>query len=325
MSHIDISCSEFSGPYAAINGQYTQSVDVLSLVRGIVTVGVQKESDLTAYGVRSIQKHLGLSLLAASVVDFTPDGCVVNDLFRSLDGSEKSSVSYWLGMAFAKLVAEFQLGIAWLGHADAYLRTGAARLVAGSKARGDLIGRDLLGYWHVAEAKGRSSSVETQLMANAKRQAANIGIIYGRPPRSTFVCITRLFDSPVRMLIEDPPPQNKKSQSIEIQLPDFFRQYYAPIISFLKENAGTTVGRSGRRFRMAPLVSMPSQSRELYIGLPVEIFEHPEEAAELLARTSDDLQDGGSPAELRLESHGSRQVSLGLDGILVEGRFAVGQ
>jgi hypothetical protein len=101
----------------------------------------------------------------------------MRDRFWQLDGSEKQGVAYRLGMAGAKLFAEQKLAVPGLEHADSLLREGVLALAQGGK-RGDLVGWDVEGDWHVFEAKGRSSvSGIDAVLTESKGQAANIRLV----------------------------------------------------------------------------------------------------------------------------------------------------
>jgi hypothetical protein len=86
--------------------------------------------------------------------------------FESLDGSEKGAISFFLGQAVAKHVAEKLFGCIVFAHMDAALRA-VGLPVEGT--RPDFVGLRADGSTVMVEAKGRSSSSAT-VLENAKAQ-----------------------------------------------------------------------------------------------------------------------------------------------------------
>jgi hypothetical protein len=80
-----------------------------------------------------------------------------SDAFKDLDPLEKAAVTYFLGLAVAKLLAARLLSVPWLVHLDRVVHTLGIRL--SGRSRPDLIGYGHSRGWIVVEAKGRSSKL----------------------------------------------------------------------------------------------------------------------------------------------------------------------
>lgn len=95
---------------------------------------------------------------------------VKSTAYNRLDRSEKSAVSYFLGMTQAKITCEMLLGVPHLVHLDAIL---AVRGKTTNESRPDFIGFDLasLTYTIAVEAKGRTHGRTDAVTSKAKEQA----------------------------------------------------------------------------------------------------------------------------------------------------------
>jgi hypothetical protein len=74
--------------------------------------------------------------------------------YDGLDPSEKSAVSYFVGLTVAKLLAHRLLDVPWLMHLDVYRRDLQPVLHGGGKP--DLVGQNGAGQWVAIESKGRT-------------------------------------------------------------------------------------------------------------------------------------------------------------------------
>jgi len=129
--------------------------------------------------------------------------------FFGMNASEKQGPAFRIGMACAKLFAEHRLRVPVLEHADALIESGALALAVGGK-RGDLVGCDIRGDWHVMEAKARSSgAADIGTVRHAKEQARNIRLVdrasqQQEPPATASAAVTTLADTPITIHVRDP-------------------------------------------------------------------------------------------------------------------------
>ena len=300
---IEIDATGYSGNYKHLNGTSSEKVSRLDLLRAAMTVGAYGP-----YGVyrswRSLFMALTKGFYSTLWLDTINGEWTLYHSFSDQDGSEKSHTSYWLGMAFAKLVAERKLGIPWLMYVDRLHKIGILQLKAGTKERGDMVGLDQQADWHVIEAKGRSNSVESGLVAKAKRQASMVTSINGQPPVTTSACIARLFKTPISILLDDPQP-GEEFEKAEWVIPtgDFFKAYYAPFINLLKTETSSEIEIGDLKYIVTAREIMGQHIR---VGLLNEIYDSPTRAAEITTKLSDKLP--------LLDTEDS---SFGLDGIFL--------
>lgn len=280
MARVDIHCQGFSGARAALNGTVqTMDVSVGRFLAASITLGFQRFRDLIDAGPRLWMHRLGQGLSGVSYLTEEHRRLFVTADHVALDGSEKGAMSYWQGMVFAKLAAAHVLGVRWLAHADAMERAGTLRRRGDAKGRADMAGRDDAGNWHVIEAKGYSSHPGLAALQAAKDQASVVEAINQQPPETTCACITRLWQSPINILLDDPAP----SQGEKWAIPDdeFWEHYYGGLRDYIKANGKKQQLPSGHAFVFAslspPLGILPAVARDgrwkrAEIGLPADLL-----------------------------------------------------
>jgi hypothetical protein len=143
------------------------------LCRAAITVGRRSWADVLKFGTYSLLEALWrVAIVRANLVE-TYDGKIrQSSAFSALDPSEKCGVSYFLGLALTKLVAEKLFRVPWLLHLDTYRQELASNLAFPRKP--DFVGMDAWDRWIVAESKGRSRGVANNLLAAAKRQVRSL-------------------------------------------------------------------------------------------------------------------------------------------------------
>lgn len=119
------------------------------------------------------------ALAMASVEEYSiSDRWTKTDAYYRLDPSEKSAVSYFLGMTQAKITSEMLLGVPHLVHLDAIL---ALLGSSTDQSRPDFVGVDLatMTYTIALEAKGRTHGRPARVVRKAKEQAKLLPSIVG--------------------------------------------------------------------------------------------------------------------------------------------------
>lgn len=282
------------------------------IVWAALTVGKPDTSYLHRYGHYSFFERLYRAALLFSNLKQTR----ANTLWRSevydkgLDPSEKSAVSYFLGLTFTKLFAEKLLHTPWLMHLDLYSQRNPKSLRTISKSRPDLIGLNNRNEWVVAEAKGRTGRLPDKLLQKAKHQTRMLRKISGQFP-SLRVATAVYFQSRPRALSvswEDPEQFEPNSIDLDIALPLFFEQYYLPFFTAFNSQLFPT---QEQRINQQNFRTIIFDQADLKIGLHELLFEgytYASEYSRLFAELS--LSTGG------LEINDS--LYIGGDGIFVE-------
>jgi hypothetical protein len=229
--------------------------------------------------------------------------------YDRLDPSEKSAVSYFLGLTQAKITCELLLGVPHLVHLDPVSRA----------------------YGIAVEAKGRTNGRTADVTAEAKKQAGLLPPVPG-VPSGVGVASVSSFDTRGRWqaYLED-PPRSRDSQGTQGVGP-LLVAYYRPLVSALQD-AGIDREASDRATVVARLPGM-----DMSLGLPADVVSimsqvqatgpvptdrlH-EAAAELTeAITGDTTLPGMADAVGLADRDGQEEQSpsycTGLDGVSVE-------
>lgn len=200
-------------------------------------------------------------------------GLLKTAAYDDLDPTEKSGVSYLLGMTSLKLFAAHVLGVPWLMHLDRYRLVHSVDIP--SKSRPDVIGpRDPLAMtdWLVAEAKGRTNELraeDAQTMRDQKGQVLRIG---SQTPWLRIGCACHFTFGPMEVIVvdpeEDPAPQAAIALLAEMSSRQFATAYYGPIVAMLAEEptAAPSALEVDARARYVP-------EADLWIGLTNEVFD----------------------------------------------------
>ena len=216
-----------------------------------------------------------------------PSGAIVRaDTYLGADPSEKSNISYSLGMTLAKLYSEVALATPRLLHYAIYAG-GYAIATAAGESRPDLIGLTATGDWVVFEAKGRSNGLETGVLEAAKLQSLQILTIDGLAPVCRAGLVEYFSPSGLRFAVEDPTGHG--SRKVNLTRQQFEAKYDGSLrrpIQMRTPNARHRIG--GRE----------------YLGA-----QYPE-ADLFLSIATDEKLDGGRIL--------SNTAYLGSDGLLIE-------
>lgn len=265
------------------------------LVYSAITVGRASLAHLTRFGRYShFEMAYRANLLFANLKSATTGHLEKTEVYEGLDPSEKSAVSYWLGLMAAKLFAARFLETDFLCHLDVYRNFPDPRykieptFFAGGK-KPDLVGLMRTGGWIAIEAKGRTNNFRSYVIASAKtEQLANLLAINSIPPRLKVAVHSFFTGGELRVHLEDPDYINEAAQNLK--LPDkavFLRHWYEPFLKLVDQQHQTR--REGDdQFRIAELVEL-----DMKIGIDSVLYRyltdtgHPETILDLIATKQD--------------------------------------
>lgn len=228
------------------------NISPLDLAKGAATVGV---SPLSAGPPRTFAELLWrINIVRANLaVDAATSRWVRSPSYNRLDPSEKSAVSYFLGLTQARVMCEQLLGVDYLVHLDTLL------LPAGQprrRVRPDLVGYSISQMRSVAvEAKGRTNGHTARLVRGAKNQARNLPQVNlpNSPGRGAYLPIASVswFDSDGswHSRLEDPP--GVEGSKIPWQV--VATQFYRPLATALKDAQELRIARTDDNGVSVPL------------------------------------------------------------------------
>jgi hypothetical protein len=234
-----------------------------------VTVGKWRD-DVSSSGVYSMHEAVHrLSLLWAYLVERGTGRLGRSPAYDELDPTEKSGVSYSLGMTCAKLLSWRVLGVPWVMHLDRYRRVHTVTLRPG-RGRPDLIGpKDVqrLTNWLVVEAKGRTNHLFATDEARMATQKNRVLSIRGQRPWIYMGSAAHFSDNELTVLLVDPEGGERAHVDVvpELTPADFLEAYYGPIRDALATAplVDLSIGESRTRYL---------EEVDITIALPIEVF-----------------------------------------------------
>ena len=282
------------------------TVTWMEVIHAAITVGRRGWYDVWQHGSYSVFEMLYRASMIFANLGESPAGCIRKTVANEwLDPSEKSAISYFMGLTFAKLMATRLLDVHWVMHLDVYAQHLQPTLTpAGRRRRPDLVGLDTSGRWCVLEAKGRADRVTDRMIENAKAQTRALRTIRGVDPHLRVASISHFVNKALCVHFEDPKDVDEDAFDLDISETQFTRDYYRPFIHLMDQTRTEAITLQGHKIRV---VGLPGA--DLRIGLNEEIREHmlaDKKERHLLHRETANWLDE------------SRGILLGGDGILVE-------
>lgn len=276
------------------------------IVHATITVGRASRFFIFNYGVYSyfdiIYRTAMIFANLRSFADFAP--LLKTDVYKNLDPSEKSAISYFLGLTFAKLSCSDFLSVQWLMHLDVYNGLYPYDLWKGKK-RPDLFGLNQKREWIVFESKGRTGKFDKKAFEDAKKQTRNIKKIDNTYPAVRAAAEVFFQGDRLGFRIEDPPEFDNDAPDLEISENQIFKDYYEPFISLLRAKTPDVESINGIEFSFINIEEV-----DIRVGIATEIIRTYKES------TFDRLYSfWGRLSEI---TNIPPNYKIGLDGIVVQ-------
>ena len=254
MPRIPYQATNFSGAFAQLNTNGAEiTVTWPQLVWAAITAG-KAAGDEYAYGIYSALERLHRASMIRAYLMQTPSNFITRTMpYQMSDPSEKTSISFYLGMTLTKLFAEVLFDVPRVLHFAVYGQNYQVAASAGD-SRPDLIGLSNGGQWFVFEAKGRSNSFDAYALETAKGQAEQIQTINNLSPACSVGC-QAYFTTVLSFRMDDPPTaRSDRPRSITISRPAFEHAYDDPIRNLIElRGASAVLSYANRRFRGAKI------------------------------------------------------------------------
>ena len=155
-----------------------------------------------------------------------------SQLALELDRSEKVGVSYAVGQALTSIFCEQLLSTTLLLHVDRYATRFNVTFNA-TRKRADLFGPYGPGGWIVAEAKGRSNAMESELEAKLTAQKRSVASVAGSAPALALGCVASFPPSMSTLVIDafDPDKDEIEAVQLDVNLDRYYLAYYEPFVT----------------------------------------------------------------------------------------------
>lgn len=209
----------------ALTGRHYLRLSWHEIVWAAMTMGKPGVAFLLAHGWHSVSDLVVRShTIYANLRENSPF-LERSSLYTGLDPTEKSGVSYFMGMVAAKVLGARLLDTPWLFHVSMIKALGGAVSLKG-KSQPDLVGLRRNRDWIVAEAKGRTWGYSASAMATAKLQTRQLRSINGQFPVLR-VAVQASFNPNLAWDIEDPEEFDKDAPDLQFNLEGALEMYYS--------------------------------------------------------------------------------------------------
>lgn len=254
-----------------LRGSHSMDVRWPGLVWAAATVGRKSWDKVIQHGYHSRLEIIYRSAILRANLEGSAQSAqnelTKTDAYKSLDPSEKSAISYFLGLSFAKWAAQELLETPWLIHLD---RLPVDRVSLIGNRRPDLVGMDDQGRWSVFEAKGRTNGLNKRLIQNAKIQTQMFRKIDGNDPRIRVASIVYFSDDMLKLYLEDPEPNESHPDAVDLKIlggkEQFLNHYYQPFLSLIENNHPSSEEVAGRMIDVVSFVEV-----DLAVGLDSQV------------------------------------------------------
>ena len=297
------------------------------VVHAAITVGRANWRDVFRHGLYSKYEMLYRASMIYANLRAHRGKLATTSAFLALDPSEKSAVTYFLGLTFTKLMATRLFATEWLLHLDVY--RDLLQPILRGRSRPDLVGLDLAGGWSVFEAKGRSSGLDRKTKINAKKQTQKLRKVAGCVPQLRVASIAYFSGGSLCVHMEDPDLVDAGAGDLPITEDRLLRDYYGPFTDLISgvDDADTTERRESKRPDILGVTRLPIVG--LDVGLHQGVYDtlvadSSSKRADLRSRMSSvtpSIPEPFSDGDLEMPREhwfADDAVFLGTDGILVE-------
>jgi hypothetical protein len=244
--------TNFSGAFTQLNGDAQIEVTWAQLVWAAITAG-KAAGDEYAYGIYSALERLHrASMIRAYLLEGSSARLFQTIPYETSDPSEKTSISFYLGMTLAKLFAEVLFDVPRMLHVAVYGQNYQIATGQGG-SRPDLVGLSTNDDWFVFEAKGRSNGFDINALNTAKEQAEQIISIGNVAPVCNIATQSFFSANGLRFRMHDPEPhKSSRSRSLNISRDKFEHDYYDPMRSIVvSRGSEVRLEIAGNKFRGA--------------------------------------------------------------------------
>lgn len=204
------------------------------LVYTLFTTG-RAPGDQVSHGAASVWELLHRAALVRAYIQRTPHGRLVrSQLALELDRSEKVALFYALGQALTGIFCDRILAVEFLMHVDRY--SDRYRVNFTTRRRADLFGLRRPEGWVVAEAKGRSNLMESDLEQKLSAQKRSIASISGEPPWLALGYVASFppnFEG-MRVDVFDPKEPDVEAIAFDVDLDRYMLAYYEPFLEAIE-------------------------------------------------------------------------------------------
>lgn len=247
------------------------------LLHAIITCGMPMQRLTPVYMGKRKAEILYKIFLVEAALEAEGDRLKKSGRTMYLDSSEKSVISYYLGMFFTKLISRRLFDVDYLVHLNMVENMQGDDFIDYfcSDWRQDMIGFKIEdNSWSVWEAKGGSNHRGPALKKGCE-QADNIAVINGIKPNPAAVCMTYYDHGYLQAVVKK--TEGKDGVPVTFRENQFFETYYKPLRELFLEHR-LNINRELQEVEIeipVPYFGMEGSGkgeRKLRIGMPGMTF-----------------------------------------------------
>ncbi|MEX3171604.1 hypothetical protein AB4M04_05855 [Serratia quinivorans] len=222
LHHLNCNIVDFSGSYARLNRLSSVKITEAELLWAMITVGKRYQRQLLINDEFSFQEIINRITLIRSILDLSNNEIYKSVIYKNSDPTEKTFMSFMLGMAISKLLSQKLINVPWLAHLH-MLKT-PMTYSQNTKSRPDLVGRNPQGDYVIVEAKGTSGKYNDSTQTKALNQLNVIKTVNGVTP-ILYIASQLYFDTSMSAKFQD-PESDQDGLDIEFSDGEYFGSYY---------------------------------------------------------------------------------------------------
>ena len=241
MPRISYTASKFGRHWGStLHGRHQLNVTWSELVWAAMTMGKPGVAFLLAHGWHSISDLVVRSHTVYANLSESGRFIEKSTLYSGLDPTEKSGISYFMGMLAAKVMGHRLLDVPWFFHLSMLNALGGTASLKGN-SEPDLIGLRRNREWIVAEAKGRTWRHSKSAMDAAKQQTRQLRKINGKYP-SLRVAVQASFNPKLNWEIEDPEEFDDNDRDLQFNVENVLGMYYSASLAAIEKGQEIAIG-----------------------------------------------------------------------------------
>lgn len=250
------------------------------LLHAVITCGMPVQRMTAGYFSKKKLELIYKLFLVETALDTEGDRLKKAKRIAYLDSSEKSVMSYYMGMFLTKLISKRLYDTDYLTHLNLIEKMNGEGFIDffDSEWRSDMIGlKTEDSSWSVWEAKGGSNRRE-QALKKGSQQALTIESINGSGPDPAAVCMTYYDHGFLCGVVRETGHiQVKNREKVQFDEQAFYRAYYNPIRELFMEQ-GTRLHFHGKNAEIS--LSVPyfsehrqkEEERKIHVGMSRDLF-----------------------------------------------------
>lgn len=246
------------------------------LIHAIITCGMPIQRLTPQYTDKRKSEIIYKMFLVEAALEAEGDRLKKSGRTMYLDSSEKSVISYYMGMFFTKLISRRLYDVDYLVNLNMVEKSAGAYIdYFGNKWRPDMVGhKSADDSWSVWEAKGGSNR-RAPALAKGCEQAGDIAAINGKKPDPAAVCMTYYDHGYLRAVIKKTEGEN--GEPVKFDGNAFYEAYYSPLCQLFMEHP---MKIDKNMSEMEIELTIPDfgiegtckADRKLCIGMPGDVF-----------------------------------------------------